>query len=139
MKLIWVKCSNWKLKTHLFFNKEMYIFMRPWPTLILYSYLVFPEGGVRGKLHQNRDEKKNLHFFSPEYGCECDHIFTKLLALYILYISFSILSMWRWLRDWHLFFWDLYFGGEMPTKHDLAAPYSTEMWQVPYEIILKLL
>ncbi len=59
--------------------------------------------------------------------------------LYIYYISFSILSMWRWLRDWHLFFWDLYFGGEMPTKHDLAAPYSTEMWQVPYEIILKLL
>uniref|UniRef100_A0A8C2EDP2 Nuclear receptor-binding protein 2 n=1 Tax=Cyprinus carpio TaxID=7962 RepID=A0A8C2EDP2_CYPCA len=31
---------------------------------------VFPEGGVRGKLHQNRDDKRNLHFFSPEYGCE---------------------------------------------------------------------
>uniref|UniRef100_A0A8C1UHV1 Nuclear receptor binding protein 2b n=1 Tax=Cyprinus carpio TaxID=7962 RepID=A0A8C1UHV1_CYPCA len=34
---------------------------------------VFPEGGVRGKLHQNRDDKRNLHFFSPEYGCEYDY------------------------------------------------------------------
>lgn len=35
---------------------------------------VFPEGGVRGKLHQNRDDKRNLHFFSPEYGsCEDDY------------------------------------------------------------------
>uniref|UniRef100_A0A8C1FZC3 Nuclear receptor binding protein 2b n=1 Tax=Cyprinus carpio TaxID=7962 RepID=A0A8C1FZC3_CYPCA len=32
------------------------------------------EGGVRGKLHQNRDDKRNLHFFSPEYGsCEDDY------------------------------------------------------------------
>ncbi|KAG1944286.1 nuclear receptor-binding protein [Pimephales promelas] len=32
---------------------------------------VFP---VRGKILQNRDDKKNLHFFSPEYGsCEDDY------------------------------------------------------------------
>ncbi|XP_057178430.1 nuclear receptor-binding protein 2b isoform X7 [Triplophysa rosa] len=35
---------------------------------------VFPEGGVHGKIHQHREDKKNLHFFSPEYGsCEDDY------------------------------------------------------------------
>uniref|UniRef100_A0A8C1CQI3 Nuclear receptor binding protein 2b n=1 Tax=Cyprinus carpio carpio TaxID=630221 RepID=A0A8C1CQI3_CYPCA len=32
------------------------------------------EGGVQGKLHPHRDDKRNLHFFSPEYGsCEDDY------------------------------------------------------------------
>ncbi|XP_029557430.1 nuclear receptor-binding protein 2-like isoform X5 [Salmo trutta] len=31
---------------------------------------VFPEASVHGKVRAHRDEQRNLHFFSPEYGCE---------------------------------------------------------------------
>ncbi|XP_056594028.1 nuclear receptor-binding protein 2b isoform X6 [Triplophysa dalaica] len=36
---------------------------------------VFPEGGVHDKIHQHREDKKNLHFFSPEYGLLCIYSF----------------------------------------------------------------
>uniref|UniRef100_A0A4W5NF37 Nuclear receptor binding protein 2b n=1 Tax=Hucho hucho TaxID=62062 RepID=A0A4W5NF37_9TELE len=45
---------------------------------------VFPEASVHGKVRPNRDEQRNLHFFSPEYGCEC---FTEPSS-----ISISIMS-----------------------------------------------
>uniref|UniRef100_A0A3P8XM02 Protein kinase domain-containing protein n=1 Tax=Esox lucius TaxID=8010 RepID=A0A3P8XM02_ESOLU len=31
---------------------------------------VFPEASVHGKVRPSREEQRNLHFFSPEYGCE---------------------------------------------------------------------
>lgn len=125
----------------------MYIFMRSWPTLILYSYQVFPEGGVRGKLHQNRDDKKNLHFFSPEYGCECDHIFTSSLNFWFIYFIFP--SLFSACEDDYAI--DIFSFGicalEVSYQQSMTwqcyilhtALYSTEMWQVPYEIMFKLL
>lgn len=46
-------------------------------------YPVFPEGGVHDKIHQHREDKKNLHFFSPEYGCELKHDFFDMVQIFL--------------------------------------------------------
>ncbi|TRY56940.1 hypothetical protein DNTS_012511 [Danionella cerebrum] len=54
---------------------------------------VFPEGGVHGKVLLHRDDKKNLHFFCPEYGSGEDDYTIDIFSFGICALEMAVLEI----------------------------------------------
>ncbi|KAG5851043.1 nuclear receptor-binding protein 2-like isoform X1 [Anguilla rostrata] len=54
---------------------------------------VFPEAGVQGKVRHNRDEQRNLHFFSPEYGSAEDDYAIDIFSFGICALEMAVLEI----------------------------------------------
>lgn len=141
-----VKCNivvnenGWKLKTHIYFQ-ERNVFLwdldAHWSSaltkcsqkgvsVVNYTKTVMIRGTCTSSV---RSMAVSVNTSSPHFLLDiCLDWTYKYFWVYIFDISFSILSMWRWLCHWHLFLWDLCFGGEIPTKHDLAVLLHTALY-----------
>ncbi|XP_028817395.1 nuclear receptor-binding protein 2-like [Denticeps clupeoides] len=54
---------------------------------------VIPEASVHGKMRQQRDEKRNLHFFSPEYGSGEDDYAIDIFSFGICALEMAVLEI----------------------------------------------
>ncbi|KAL4605025.1 nuclear receptor-binding protein 2-like isoform X1 [Arapaima gigas] len=54
---------------------------------------VFPEASVHGTVRQHRDEQRNLHFFSPEYGSGEDDYAIDIFSFGICALEMAVLEI----------------------------------------------
>ncbi|KAG9347751.1 hypothetical protein JZ751_003765 [Albula glossodonta] len=54
---------------------------------------VFPEASVHGKVRHHRDEQRNLHFFSPEYGSAEDDYAIDIFSFGICALEMAVLEI----------------------------------------------